>query len=137
MTNDTTTLNGALTELGEVMAENLNNKGVDADAADGLTTLANKILKIYTLFITSDTQLLQTNDTTNIVATLPLKLANNAGQEVLFSKDVDHSAWTLVKPPSEPKIVQKGDTINIGVIILKPQNTDPRPPFVWRFYKEI
>lgn len=51
MTNDTTTLNGALTELGEVMAENLNNKGVDADAADGLTTLANKILDV-TPFVT-------------------------------------------------------------------------------------
>jgi len=46
MTNDTTTLNGALRELGETMADNLNTMGVNASASDGLTTLANKILDI-------------------------------------------------------------------------------------------
>ena len=47
MTNDTNTLNGALQELGETMAENLVSMGVtDADASDGLTTLAGKILTI-------------------------------------------------------------------------------------------
>lgn len=51
MTNDTTTLNGALTELGELMAQNLNDKGVTASANDGLTTLATKILDV-TPFIT-------------------------------------------------------------------------------------
>lgn len=56
MTNDTTTLNGALAELGETLASNINNKGVTASANDGLTTLANKVSnipcydkKIYTL----------------------------------------------------------------------------------------
>lgn len=49
MTNDTTTLNGALSELGETMASNLVTKGVtNADASDGLTTLAGKILNIQT-----------------------------------------------------------------------------------------
>ena len=51
MTNDTTTLNGALSELGELMASNLSSKGVDANANDGLTTLATKILDV-TPFIT-------------------------------------------------------------------------------------
>ena len=47
MINDTTTLNGALTELGETMAGNLNDMGVSsADPSDGLTTLAGKILDI-------------------------------------------------------------------------------------------
>lgn len=46
MVNDTTTLNGALMELGETMAENISSKGVSASANDGLTTLAGKILKI-------------------------------------------------------------------------------------------
>lgn len=46
MTNDTTTLNGALAELGELMASNLSNKGVTANAEEGLTTLANKILDV-------------------------------------------------------------------------------------------
>lgn len=41
------TLNGALTTLGELMATNLNTMNVpDAQASDGLTTLANKILNI-------------------------------------------------------------------------------------------
>ena len=44
--NDTSTLNGALAELGETMANNLEAKGVTASASDGLTTLANKILTI-------------------------------------------------------------------------------------------
>ena len=46
MVNDTTTLNGALQELGETMAANLVTKGVQASASDGLTTLAGKILDI-------------------------------------------------------------------------------------------
>lgn len=47
MVNDTTTLNGALTELGETLAANLVTKGVSgASANDGLTTLAGKILDI-------------------------------------------------------------------------------------------
>ena len=46
MTNDTTTLNGALAELGETMAANITAKGVSASASDGLTTLAGKISQI-------------------------------------------------------------------------------------------
>lgn len=46
MVNDTTTLNGALSQLGETMATNLTNKGVTASASDGLTTLAGKIANI-------------------------------------------------------------------------------------------
>ena len=48
MVNDTTTLNGALQELGETLADNLVAKGVSASASDGLTTLANKVLDIQT-----------------------------------------------------------------------------------------
>ena len=46
MVNDTSTLNGSLMELGEKMATNLTAKGVTANASDGLTTLANKILNV-------------------------------------------------------------------------------------------
>ena len=46
ITNDTTTLNGALSELGETLASNITSKGVSASASDGLTTLANKVLQI-------------------------------------------------------------------------------------------
>lgn len=46
MVNDTNTLNGALSELGETLATNITAKGVSASASDGLTTLANKVLQI-------------------------------------------------------------------------------------------
>lgn len=48
MTNDTNTLNGALSQLGETMATNITAKGVSASASDGLTTLAGKIAQIQT-----------------------------------------------------------------------------------------
>ena len=48
MSNDTTTLDGALSQLGETMATNLTAKGVTASASDGLTTLAGKIANIPT-----------------------------------------------------------------------------------------
>lgn len=46
MVNDTTTLNGSLSQLGETLASNITSKGVSASASDGLTTLANKVLQI-------------------------------------------------------------------------------------------
>ena len=47
MVNDTTTLNGALAELGSLMAQNLTTQGlIGVSASDGLTTLANDILLI-------------------------------------------------------------------------------------------
>lgn len=47
ITNDTSTLNGSLQELGETMAANLVAMGVtDATASQGLTTLAGRILEI-------------------------------------------------------------------------------------------
>lgn len=46
MTNDTNTLNGALMELGELIATNLTTQGVTASASDGLDTLADKIFEI-------------------------------------------------------------------------------------------
>ena len=46
MVNDITTLNGSLSQLGETLATNITTKGVSADADEGLTTLAGKILSI-------------------------------------------------------------------------------------------
>ena len=46
LTNDTSTLDGALQQLGETIAANLTTKGVTASASDGLTTLAGKILTV-------------------------------------------------------------------------------------------
>ena len=74
ITNDTTTLNGALAELGETMAENLVTMGVtDASASDGLTTLAGKILLVpqgsvtKTLTLTSDKSILSFYDSESAV----------------------------------------------------------------------
>ena len=49
MTNDTNTLNGALQELGETLADNLTVKGVSSTYTEGLTTLAGKVLDINSL----------------------------------------------------------------------------------------
>jgi len=46
MVNDITTLNGSLSQLGETLASNITQKGVQASASDGLTTLASKVLQI-------------------------------------------------------------------------------------------
>ncbi len=77
LTNDTTTLNGALTELGEIMADNLVTQGVtDATASDGLTTLAGKILDItgggpsYNLKFSKDTYSAAQNGSATLTLTL-------------------------------------------------------------------
>ena len=76
MTNDITTLNGSLRELGELMANNLTEQGVASTYDEGLTTLANKILDIQgipsTLTLTSDKSILSYHDrdTCTLTATL-------------------------------------------------------------------
>ena len=76
--NDTTTLNGALRELGETMAANLTTQGVPSTYDEGLTTLAGKILDIQggggtrTLTLTADKSILSyyDSDTATLSATL-------------------------------------------------------------------
>ena len=81
MTNDTTTLNGALQELGETMARNLTTQGVPSTYTEGLTTLAGKILDIQggggvrTLSLVSDKDILSYYD--EEVATLSATLLEN------------------------------------------------------------
>ena len=78
MPNDTTTLNGALRELGETMAANLTTQGVPSTYDEGLTTLAGKILDIQggggtrTLTLTADKSILSyyDSDTATLSATL-------------------------------------------------------------------
>lgn len=95
MTNDTTTLNGALTELGETLAENLTMKGINANAEDGLTTLANKIkdirfdLSAAALTLTASTEEVLLKDSVELSARLVNQ--NNApicGAVVLFKTDL-------------------------------------------------
>lgn len=84
MTNDISTLNGALRELGETMAANLTTQGVPSTYDEGLTTLAGKILDIqggggsYTqIGLTSDKSILSYYDSDSCVLTAQLLDANN------------------------------------------------------------
>ena len=94
MTNDTTTLNGALQELGETMAANLTSQGVTASASDGLTTLAGKILQITpspttrTLSLSSNKNILSYYDSESatLTATLLEEGVGVSGETVEFFK---------------------------------------------------
>ena len=90
MVNDTNTLNGALMELGETLATNLSDMGVDANTNNGLTTLAGKILDINNfrngLFIKTNDDITQTGDTFWVIA-IPLndnKILSEAYETVDF-----------------------------------------------------
>lgn len=86
-------LNSSLQTLGQLMATNLQSKGVTANASDGLTTLANKILQVgptpigYNLKLTSDKNILSFYDHEHCVLTATLLDSNGngvSGEEIVF-----------------------------------------------------
>ena len=86
-------LNSSLQTLGQLMATNLQSKGVTANASDGLTTLANKILQVestqigYNLKLTSDKNILSFYDHEYCVLTATLLDSNGngvSGEEIVF-----------------------------------------------------
>ena len=86
-------LNSSLQTLGQLMATNLQSKGVTANASDGLTTLANKILQVgptpigYTLELTSNKNILSFYDDEHCVLTATLLDSNGngvSGEEIVF-----------------------------------------------------
>lgn len=86
-------LNSSLQTLGQLMATNLQSKGVTANASDGLTTLANKILQVestpigYNLKLTSDKNILSFYDNEYCVLTATLLDSNGngvSGEEIVF-----------------------------------------------------
>ena len=85
MTNDTTTLNGALMKLGETMASNLTSKGVSASANDGLTTLAGKILKVPTEYLVygTDVTTVKSSALTKTITSNTLQMVNS-GSSTLY-----------------------------------------------------
>ena len=90
MTNDTSTLNGALQELGETMAANLVTQGVQASASDGLTTLAGKILDIQggggsCYHIEFNKASYTTNGTVTVSATVLKNYSACSGETVTFT----------------------------------------------------
>ena len=90
---DEMSLNSSLQTLGQLMATNLQSKGVTANASDGLTTLANKILQVgptpigYNLEVTSDKNILSFYDGEHCVLTATLLDSNGngvSGEEIVF-----------------------------------------------------
>ena len=90
---DEMSLNSSLQTLGQLMATNLQSKGVTANASDGLTTLANKILQVgptpigYNLTLTSDKNILSFYDHEYCVLTATLLDSNGngvSGEEIVF-----------------------------------------------------
>ena len=90
---DEMSLNSSLQTLGQLMATNLQSKGVTANASDGLTTLANKILQVgptqieYNLELTSDKNTLSFYDHEYCVLTATLLDSNGngvSGEEIVF-----------------------------------------------------
>ena len=86
-------LNSSLQTLGQLMATNLQSKGVTANASDGLTTLANKILQVgptpigYNLELTSNKNILSFYDDEHCVLTATLLDSNGngvSGEEIVF-----------------------------------------------------
>ena len=86
-------LNSSLQTLGQLMATNLQSKGVTANASDGLTTLANKILQVEStpigpnLKLTSDKNILSFYDSEHCVLTATLLDSNGngvSGEEIVF-----------------------------------------------------
>ena len=86
-------LNSSLQTLGQLMATNLQSKGVTANASDGLTTLANKILQVGptpigpNLELTSDKNILSFYDDEHCVLTATLLDSNGngvSGEEIVF-----------------------------------------------------
>ena len=86
-------LNSSLQTLGQLMATNLQSKGVTANASDGLTTLANKILQVgptpigYNLELTSDKNILSFYNHEYCVLTATLLDSNGngvSGEEIVF-----------------------------------------------------
>ena len=86
-------LNSSLQTLGQLMATNLQSKGVTANANDGLTTLANKILQVgptpieSNLKLTSDKNILSFYDNEYCVLTATLLDSNGngvSGEEIVF-----------------------------------------------------
>lgn len=89
-------LNSSLQTLGQLMATNLRSKGVTANASDGLTTLANKILQVgptpigYNLELTSDKNILSFYDYEYCVLTATVTDNTGVGvsdMQVVFRKE--------------------------------------------------
>ena len=146
MANDITTLNGALMELGELMADTLRSKGVSADAEEGLTTLARKMVNITPfLMLSSDrTVIKKAEDPLNpkedehatIIALTPHIVTGGVlqGESIDISYDIDDEGWEMTLTPEKEYIIENEKNI-INTIILDENNLPVKDVFI-RFYIE-
>lgn len=134
MVNDTNTLNGALRELGETMAENLTTQGVPSTYDEGLTTLAGKILDIHggggtvaDITLTSDKDVLSAYD--HDVAELTVTLIDEdeevveiTGATVIFTiyeSDMETVVDTMTETTTNGVATADYSATGIGDIIVK------------------
>ena len=123
MTNDTSTLTGALRELGETMAANLTTQGVPSTYDEGLTTLAGKILDIqggggYTkILVSSSSDILSYYDEDSCTVTAQLADANDdpvaqAGVSIQLYKD--NVLWDTIQTDNTGKVTKTYTSAGVG-----------------------
>lgn len=127
MTNDTNTLNGALSELGETMASNLTTMGINSSASEGLTTLAGKILNIQAdlRISTSLTKTVAQSSATNYVvsgtlsggspATMNKSLTITVAKTYHGSTSYDTYTTTTVNGEYSRSFTVSSDNISVAV----------------------
>ncbi len=96
MVNDTTTLNGALQELGETLASNLSDIGLTANASNGLTTLANKINNIKNITLFMDSNPIERGNTSTIYVSLPRYIDSSISNQSVVLKKTDGTTFTTL-----------------------------------------
>ena len=110
MSNDTSTLNGALSQLGETIATNLENLNIEADASDGLTTLANKINQVpsvmnYSYELTSNNY----NPIFNNNIILTCKVTDSVGNPI------ENENLTLFKNGNQTSYISNTDSSGVAI----------------------
>ena len=122
--NDTTTLNGALQELGETMADNLTTMGVPSTYDEGLTTLAQKILSIgptpptptpASITLTADKSILSYADTESAVLTATvLDSSSNPVEGVSVDLYKDNVLWDTLTTGSAGTVSKTYTSAGVG-----------------------
>lgn len=147
MANDTTTLNGALIELGELMADTLKSKGVPANAEEGLTTLAKKIADITPfLMLSADKTTVKTaKDPLNpqeyeqvTLTALTPHIATGGvlqGESIDISYDIDDEGWEMTLTSEKEYLIENESSI-INAHILDENNLPVKDVFIRLYIDE-
>ena len=128
MTNDTTTLNGALRELGETMAANLTTQGVASTWDEGLTTLAGKILDIQGggsgydgISLTGDKSILSAADSEYV--TLTAQLMNGQSSAAVSGETVSFKVYKASDDTLIDTLTDDTDSSGVATVSYYGQGT--------------